>query len=164
MAWFRNQPTLAVALRTAGAQQSAEALLASAPYQTRCHSAVTGDFVALGRADQEVRRFFQILAPVLRRKEERNEEPTESASAVAGFRAAYVFDITQTDGKELPAIGIVQGDPKDCTVRLPSLRARGRVPLSASVFVADHLRPQRREPESLSRTVRGSDFTIFAIH
>ena len=72
----------------------------------------------LGRSVKKGEKGIVILAPVLRRNEEQKEEPTESTFAVAGFRAAYVFDITQTDGKELPSLGIVQGDPKDCTVRL----------------------------------------------
>jgi hypothetical protein len=31
------------------------------------------------------------------------------------FRAVYVFDVGQTDGKELPQIGIVHGDPQEHT-------------------------------------------------
>ena len=62
----------------------------------------------LGRYVKKGEKGIVILAPVLRRKEEKNEEPTESTSSVASFRAAYVFDITQTDGKELPAIGTHQ--------------------------------------------------------
>jgi integrase len=34
---------------------------------------------------------------------------------------------------------------KDADFAFPSLRARGRVPLSASVFVADHLRPAAKK-------------------
>ncbi len=80
----------------------------------------------LGRYVKKGEKGIVILAPVLRRKEEKDEEPKESTSAVAGFRAAYVFDITQTDGKELPAIGTVQGDPKDSTVRLQAFaKAQG---------------------------------------
>lgn len=43
-----------------------------------------------------------ILAPIIRKKTENNgeTEPDESSTAV-GFRAAYVFDITQTDGQPL---------------------------------------------------------------
>jgi hypothetical protein len=80
-----------------------------------------------------------ILAPVLRRKEEKHEEPKESTSAVAGFRTAYVFDISQTDGKELPAMGTVRGDPKDSTVRLQAFaKAQG-----ISLEYSDQIAPAR---------------------
>jgi hypothetical protein len=36
-----------------------------------------------------------------------------NASHVAGFRAAYVFDVSQTDGQDLPQIGMVHGDPRE---------------------------------------------------
>jgi len=55
-----------------------------------------------------------ILAPIIRKKAENNTEtePDESSTAV-GFRAAYVFDISQTDGQPLPEIGSVTGDPQE---------------------------------------------------
>jgi antirestriction protein ArdC len=93
----------------------------------------------LGRYVKKGEKGIVILAPMLRRKEEQNEEPTESTSAVTGFRAAYVFDITQTDGKELPAIGIVQGDPKDYTVQLQAFaKAQG-----ISLEYSDQIAPAR---------------------
>lgn len=61
-----------------------------------------------------------ILAPIVRRKSEREEDQKESSASVAGFRAAYVFDVSQTDGKELPQIGSVHGDPQEYTARLRS--------------------------------------------
>jgi hypothetical protein len=93
----------------------------------------------LGRSVKKGEKGIVILAPMLRGKEEQNEEPGESTSAVAGFRAAYVFDITQTDGKELPAIGTVHGDPKDCTLQLQAFaEARG-----ISVEYSDQIAPAR---------------------
>jgi integrase len=49
--------------------------------------------------------------------------------------------------------------PPTCT-----LRARGRVPLSASVFVADHLRPAAKKAGVRIEDGQSSDFTTFAIH
>lgn len=89
-----------------------------------------------GRYVKKGEKGIVILAPVLRRKEERNEELTESTSAVAGFRPAYVFDIAQTDGKELPTIGTVQGDPKDCTVRLQAFAKSQGISLEYSDQIA----------------------------
>jgi antirestriction protein ArdC len=89
----------------------------------------------LGRFVKKGEKGIMILAPV-RRKEEKNEEPADTTSAVAGFRSAYVFDITQTDGKELPAIATVQGDPKDCSVRLQAFAKAQGISLEYSYQIA----------------------------
>lgn len=72
----------------------------------------------LGRFVKKGEKGIMILAPIVRRKVENEETADEASRAIAGFRAAYVFDISQTDGEELPQIGVVQGDPRDCTERL----------------------------------------------
>lgn len=59
-----------------------------------------------------------ILAPIVRRKAETGQDPDEVSAAVGGFRAAYVFDISQTDGQELPQIGVVHGNPCEYRERL----------------------------------------------
>src|SRR5260221_10962575 len=71
----------------------------------------------LGRFVKKGEKGILILAPIVRRKAEKDEQREESTS-IAGFRAAYVFDVSQTDGKELPQIGIVQGDPREYHERL----------------------------------------------
>jgi antirestriction protein ArdC len=75
----------------------------------------------LGRFVKKGEKGIVILAPIVRHKAENEEENREDVSApIAGFRAAYVFDVSQTDGKELPQIGTVHGDPLDYAVRLRS--------------------------------------------
>src|SRR6202521_3536748 len=60
-----------------------------------------------------------ILAPIVRTKSKGVEQPeTDESSTAVGFRAAYVFDISQTDGQELPEIGNVNGDPREYRERL----------------------------------------------
>jgi N-terminal domain of anti-restriction factor ArdC len=54
-----------------------------------------------------------ILAPIVRRKTENSVDDEKESSHVAGFRAAHVFDVSQTDGQKLPQIGIVHGDPRE---------------------------------------------------
>jgi hypothetical protein len=54
-----------------------------------------------------------ILAPIVRRRTDDQEDREETSHPIMGFRAAYVFDISQTDGKELPQIGVVEGDPRE---------------------------------------------------
>jgi antirestriction protein ArdC len=68
----------------------------------------------LGRFVKKGEKGILILAPIVRRKHENAEqnEIEESLTAVY-FRAAYVFDISQTDGQELPEIGSVNGDPRE---------------------------------------------------
>jgi len=74
----------------------------------------------LGRFVKKGEKGIVILAPIVRRKPENEEEREEALASVAGFRAAYVFDVSQTDGQELPQIGIVQGDPREYRERLRS--------------------------------------------
>jgi hypothetical protein len=63
-----------------------------------------------------------ILAPILRAKNQSVEQTdTDELSTAVGFRAAYVFDITQTDDQELPEIGNVNGDPREYRDRLGKL-------------------------------------------
>lgn len=66
---------------------------------------------ALGRFVKKGEKGIMILAPIVRRTADDEEERKEASRNIAGFRAAYVFDISQTDGKELPQIGLVEGDP-----------------------------------------------------
>jgi len=72
----------------------------------------------LGRFVKKGEKGILILAPIVRRKADSEDETEEQRAAVAGFRAAYVFDVSQTDGKELPQIGIVEGDPHEYGERL----------------------------------------------
>jgi antirestriction protein ArdC len=62
----------------------------------------------LGRFVKKGEKGIVVLAPVLERKETEGEPP---CSSVVGFRAAYVYDVSQTAGRELPEIGTVRGDP-----------------------------------------------------
>jgi antirestriction protein ArdC len=65
-----------------------------------------------------------ILAPMVgnRRKNNASEEQTDDAKEnqpqLYGFRAVYVFDITQTEGKDLPTLTEVHGDVSGYRERL----------------------------------------------
>ena len=67
----------------------------------------------LGRFVKKGQKGILILAPIVRRKAENSDEDEKASSRIAGFRPAYVFDVSQTDGQQLPQIGVVQGEPRE---------------------------------------------------
>ena len=63
----------------------------------------------LGRKVKKGERGIRILAPVIgiRRKKDAEAEKdirTHNQAVLVGFRSAYVFDVSQTEGKELPEL------------------------------------------------------------
>ena len=75
-----------------------------------------GAWLRFGRHVRKGEKGIVILAPILsRRGAEKGEEPQDETLAVSsrlvGFRSAYVFDIAQTDGQDLPEFATVLGDP-----------------------------------------------------
>jgi antirestriction protein ArdC len=91
----------------------------------------------LGRFVKKGEKGILILAPIIRKKAENNgeTEPDES-SVTVGFRAAYVFDISQTDGQPLPEIGSVNGDPREYRERLAKFVAEQGIALEYSDEIA----------------------------
>jgi len=77
----------------------------------------------LGRNVKAGQKGIRILAPIVgvRRKKdaEANKDITkQNERALLGFRNAYVFDISQTDGVDLPSLHEVSGDPGENIDRL----------------------------------------------
>jgi len=69
----------------------------------------------LGRSVKKGEKGIRILAPIIgvRRKkdEEAEKDITKQNTAVlVGFRSAYVFDVSQTEGAELPEMRGISGD------------------------------------------------------
>ncbi|HEV2314775.1 MAG TPA: ArdC family protein [Candidatus Acidoferrales bacterium] len=91
----------------------------------------------LGRFVKKGEKGILILAPIIRKKAENSgeTEPDESSTAV-GFRAAYVFDVSQTDGQPLPEIGSVNGDPRGYRERLGKFVAEQGIALEYSDEIA----------------------------
>ncbi len=78
-----------------------------------CHVAGFHTWRKLGRYVRRGEKGIAIFAPILRPKralENGTEETSEQP--LLGYRACSVFDVSQTEGKPLPAIGKVQGDPR----------------------------------------------------
>jgi antirestriction protein ArdC len=73
----------------------------------------------LGRSVKKGEHGIAIMAPLLYRKklsvgsnDNNSQEPqTKDVEYLSGFKTAYVFDISQTDGRPLPEHSRVTGDP-----------------------------------------------------
>jgi hypothetical protein len=78
---------------------------------------------SLGRFVKRGEKGILILAPMIGRKKadsaaEATEDAKQSQAQLYGFRAVYVFDISQTEGKDLPTLTEVQGDASGYRERL----------------------------------------------
>jgi hypothetical protein len=78
----------------------------------------------LGRKVKKGERGIRILAPVIGVKRKKDVEAdkdirTQNQAVLVGFRSAYVFDVSQTEGKELPELSErVRGNVGDYRERL----------------------------------------------
>ncbi len=84
----------------------------------------------LGRYVKRGEKGIFILAPIVRRapanqKGQTNEGETDDddkeTRRLRGFRAVHVFEVTQTEGAELPEFSRVEGDPGDKVQKLESV-------------------------------------------
>ena len=69
----------------------------------------------LGRRVKKGEKGIRILAPIIGVKRKPQEEAEkdltrQNVPLLVGFRAAYVFDVSQTEGKELPEPAKISGD------------------------------------------------------
>jgi hypothetical protein len=85
----------------------------------------------LGRSVKAGQKGIRILAPIVgvrRKKDEEAEKDItkQNTRVLLGFRNAYVFDVSQTDGVDLPALREVSGDPGENIDRLAAfLHSKG---------------------------------------
>jgi len=70
----------------------------------------------MGRFVRKGEKGIAIMAPIIGRREA--EADGDNARTVRGFRAAYVFDVEQTDGEPLAEPGEATGDPGTRTASL----------------------------------------------
>src|SRR5216684_4002312 len=99
---------------------------------------------SLGRFVKRGEKGIFILAPMVGRRSTKDvstEEPTEDATTegqrtLYGFRAVYVFDIGQTEGKELPPLTEVNGDVSGYRERLFKFVESQSVEISFSERIA----------------------------
>jgi antirestriction protein ArdC len=112
-------------------------MLIASQKPTATHVAGFNAWHKLGRFVKKGEKGILILAPIVRRKNESAEQnETDESSTAVGFRAAYVFDISQTDGQELPEIGSVSGDPSGYRARLGNFVTEQGITLEYSQDIA----------------------------
>jgi antirestriction protein ArdC len=92
----------------------------------------------LGRYVRKGEKGIVILAPMVGKKKSAGDELTEDEQTrLFGFRAAHVFDVSQTEGEPLPEFAAVTGDPGDLLDKLKSFVAEKGIALEYS----DDIRP-----------------------
>ena len=98
----------------------------------------------MGRKVKKGEKGIRILAPIIGVRRKKNEEaekdPTKQNTAVlVGFRSAYVFDVSQTDGADLLEMRQIQGDVGENCDRLVAFIERQGIELMYSENIAPAL-------------------------
>lgn len=87
----------------------------------------------LGRFVKKGENGIVIIAPLVYKKETvEDDDSSSNVSEVNGFKAVYVFDISQTDGTDLPEFARVQGDPSHYAVMLGNIISANGITLEYS--------------------------------
>lgn len=110
------------------------ALLIQAQRPTATRVAGYHTWQELGRAVRRGEKGIMIIAPLVTKDREPHvaavsRETSQDAVRLAGFRAAYVFDVEQTQGRPLPAFASTTGDPKDYGEKLKAIVAKHGIAL-----------------------------------
>jgi antirestriction protein ArdC len=71
----------------------------------------------LGRQVKKGEHGIAIMAPIVRRRK-KEQDDDETAEEVFAFKTAYVFDVSQTEGKPLPEATETRGEPGEWITRL----------------------------------------------
>ena len=124
------------------------AMLIAAQRPSAQHVAGFHTWKKLGRHVRKGERGIVILAPVVRRTrrdtsrakrkavEANQNDVDDLPENIVAFRGAYVFDVSQTDGKSLPEFAQVSGDPGSYTERLKAFVAKQGIELDYSERIA----------------------------
>ena len=89
---------------------------------------------ALGRQVKKGEKGIAIFAPNIAKESDSNGSPDKEADKATrklyGFRVAYVFDISQTEGKDMPEFAKISGDPGEALAKLETLIVQHNITLS----------------------------------
>ena len=96
----------------------------------------------VGRFVKKGEKGIAILAPMVVKLKSRDAQdppkPPESAR-VTGFKTAFVFDVSQTEGKPLPEFAKTTGDPKDYVEKLKGLAEKRGITVAYDPTIAPAL-------------------------
>lgn len=95
----------------------------------------------LDRSVRKGEKGIAILAPIIVKQKEspqttKDPAQSEDVRRLTGFRTAYVFDVSQTEGKPLPEFAKTTGDPKDYTTNLKALAAKQGISVEYDANIA----------------------------
>lgn len=98
----------------------------------------------LGRNVKKGEKGIRILAPIIgvcRKKDEEAEKDItkQNVGVLVGFRSAYVFDVSQTEGAELPELREISGDVGENRHRLISFIEKQGIELAFTERIAPAL-------------------------
>jgi hypothetical protein len=98
----------------------------------------------LGRKVKKGERGIRILAPIVGVKRKKDEEAEkditkQNTRVLVGFRNAYVFDVSQTEGAELPAMREMSGEVGENRARLISFISKQNIELVFTENIAPAL-------------------------
>jgi len=98
----------------------------------------------LGRSVKKGEKGIRILAPIVgikrKQKDEAEKDITkQNVPVLVGFRSAYVFDVSQTEGAELPAMREISGDVGENRDRLIAFIERQGIELAFTERIAPAL-------------------------
>ena len=81
-----------------------------------------------GRHVRKHEKGIAIVAPLIFKKEsDDNDKGDQTDMTVNGFKVVYVFDVSQTEGEELPVPTTVKGEPQEYVVKLEKLITDNRI-------------------------------------
>jgi antirestriction protein ArdC len=90
----------------------------------------------LGRFVRKDEKGILIFAPMILKSADAETAKTGEEKTAVRFKAAYVFDVSQTDGEPLPEFASVQGDPADHLERLKQFVSGRGIGLEYSASIA----------------------------
>jgi antirestriction protein ArdC len=93
-------------------------------------------WLKLGRHVRKGEKGIVILAPMVGRKKGGAEVGEDEQTRLFGFRSAHVWDLSQTDGSDLPEFATVTGDPGCYMDRVTSLIAADGIALEYTDRIA----------------------------
>jgi antirestriction protein ArdC len=92
-------------------------------------------WLELGRHVRKGEKGIGILAPLAYRVRQDDETTdSESDTLIRGFKVVHVFDVSQTDGEDLPQLAGIHGDPGTLLPRLEDLIRQNGIMLSDEVL------------------------------